>query len=225
MYNLHKLVLIVFDEWSLLLTSDWSSLLIIWLVCPQIWDMTQVVGSSVAAGFSPRWLAVSEGPSHTPPTDICWGSWKHSPTCLTLSSFSCGVYAKQTVQQGVCEYMCVLLGWSLIYESAAFMSLMRYDGLDLSEHELKVLLKAQYLRSFCVCVLLSISTIQKNRKHFLHPTSCLFIHLSCLSFFHFLNLSATTICINSNTNLLSPPKKCHWNPIRLKLRDKRVQVR
>lgn len=93
--------------WSLLLTSDWSSPLIVWLVCPQIWDMTQVVGSSVAAGFSPRWLAVFEGPAHTPPTNVCQGSRKRSPTRLTLSSFSCGVYAKRTVQQGVCEYMCV----------------------------------------------------------------------------------------------------------------------
>lgn len=158
-------------------------LLIIWLVCPQIWDMTQVVGSSVAAGFSPRWLAVSEGPAHTPPTDICRGSWKHSPTCLTLSSFSCGVYAKQTVQQGVCEYMCVLLGWSLIYESEAFVSLMRYDGLDLSEHELKVLLKAQYLRSFSLCVCPSIHKYHSKKQEAFPSSNILFIYPSVLFIF------------------------------------------
>lgn len=100
-------------------------------------------------------------------------------------------------------------------ESEAFMTLMRYDGLDLSEHELKVLLKAQYLRSLsvCVCVPLSISTILKNRKHYFHPTSCLFIHLSCLSSFHFLNLSATSNHhLGPHSHTIPPPQKCHCKP-------------
>ncbi len=62
----------IHDEFSfvLILMNEIFSLLMVWLVCVQIWDMTQVVGSSVAAGFSPRWLAVSEGTAHTPPTEI-----------------------------------------------------------------------------------------------------------------------------------------------------------
>lgn len=47
--------------------------------------------------------------------------------------------------------ICVV-GMLLDFMNQTFMSLMRYDDLDLSKHELKVLLKAQYLRSFCVCV-------------------------------------------------------------------------
>ncbi|XP_016401258.1 WD repeat and FYVE domain-containing protein 1-like [Sinocyclocheilus rhinocerous] len=67
----------------------------------KIWDMTQVVGSSVAAGFCPPVESVQNGHFNT-------------------------VYVN----------MCVV-GMLLDFMNLAFMSLMRYDDLDLSEHELK----------------------------------------------------------------------------------------
>lgn len=83
--------------------------LMFWLVCAQIWDMTQVVGSSVAAGFSPRWLAVSEGTAHTPLTDIM-KTLTYLSNSLVLQLWS----LRKTDTSTRSMWICVSLGCSLI---------------------------------------------------------------------------------------------------------------
>lgn len=68
-------------------------------------------------------------------------------------------------------------------ESEAFMTLMRYDGLDLSEHELKVLLKAQYLRSLSLCVCPSIHKYHSKKQEAFFSSNILFIYPSVLFIF------------------------------------------
>lgn len=180
----------------LIVMNDVFSLLMVWLVCVQIWDMTQVVGSSVAAGFSPRWLAVSEGTAHTPPTEIM-ETLTYLSNSLILQLWS----LCKTDTSTWCMWICVV-GMLLDFMNQTFMSLMRYDDLDLSKHELKVLLKAQYLRSFCVCVYDALSQAEgfwnvvfplsrsttKTKEVFLHhilfllQPSFLFIHFTLFEF-------------------------------------------
>lgn len=63
------------------------------------------------------------------------------------------------------------------------MTLMRYDGLDLSEHELKVLLKAQYLRSLSLCVCPSIHKYHSKKQEAFFSSNILFIYPSVLFIF------------------------------------------
>lgn len=191
------------------------SLLMVWLVCVQIWDMTQVVGSSVAAGFSPRWLVVSEGTAHTPPTEIM-----ETLTYLSNSPVLQLWSLRKTDTSTWFMWIYVSFGMLLDFMNQTDVHVsyeVWWPGFEqtwtqgTSKSTIFALFLCVYMT---LCHRLKVSEILyslypevplKQRKYpFI--TSCFFFsHLSCLSILPFLNLNAIIVTSIHVTMEISVP--------------------